>query len=91
MGLGKPPLYVNPAVMGTYRDLYGVYDPISTTQQVIENQIGPVKHSIFSIIRKTLEESNTLIIEGEFDPYFSEALIPILEHQAFKEDCAESR
>ena len=34
------PVYFNPTVLGTHRELYGIYDPFSTTQQVIEQQIG---------------------------------------------------
>ena len=34
--LKKSKVYFNSVTLGSYRDLYGIYDPFSTTQQTME-------------------------------------------------------
>eukprot|EP00347_Sterkiella_histriomuscorum_P021796 403332737 len=79
-------LYIRTITISNYREMYGIYDPISTTQQVIEQQIGGVKHSIFSVLRnETNKERSALIVDGEFDQVFNETFLPYLEYQTFQE------
>lgn len=71
-------------MLGSFRELYGIYDPISTTQQTIIHQLGEVKHSLFSVLKNELEKPNSLlIIDGDYEPMFTETLIPYLEYHTF--------
>jgi hypothetical protein len=45
----KKPLYIDPECMGTYRELYGIYDSISLATQSIQSQIGSNETSIFEV------------------------------------------
>ena len=84
--LKKNLIYFNSNVAGTYREMYGIYDPFSTTQQTVEVQIGIVKNSIFTILKNEIIKRETcLVIEGEMDPIFNETLLPYLEYQSFNE------
>jgi hypothetical protein len=63
-----------------------VYDPFSTTQQVIEQQLGPIKFPIFTVLKNELDKPNSvLVLDGEMESVFNEAIIPYIEHHSFKE------
>ena len=48
--------------------------------------MGQVKHSLFSVLKNEIEKPDiVLIIQGTFDTYFTEILIPYLEHHSFKD------
>lgn len=56
--LKKNLIFFNSIVVGTYRELYGIYDPFSTTQQSVEAQIGPIRNSIFSILKNEISKKD---------------------------------
>ena len=44
----------NPELAGSFRELYGVYDPVSVSQQVQSSQVGPVEYPIVETLLKVV-------------------------------------
>jgi hypothetical protein len=67
--------------MGTFRELYGIYDPISLASQSIQSQIGTHETSIFEVVKNSLQidKDRVLVYEGILSSPFVESLLPILE------------
>ena len=78
--LQTTPIYFNPNTTGSFRELYGVTDPLAIQQLSANHQLGLVKYPIFeTIVREVIKSQSVLVLTCDFSDPIIETFIPYFE------------